>query len=170
MTGCAYFSRRDGEPLTFAGLWDEWKDRSTGETLKSCTVIITEPNDFVADIHNRMPVILGDRNFPEWLNDGGTKLLKPAADELLQRWPVSRRVNSSKADPDDETLIERNSLGPPLFAKFKPVQNVKIQSAVYCDEEATGFRRSLAGARRQPADVQHRSCASGTRCIKQASS
>ena len=53
-----YFTRADAQPITFAGLWDEWKDRTTGETLKSCTMIITQPNDFVADVHDRMPVIL----------------------------------------------------------------------------------------------------------------
>jgi putative SOS response-associated peptidase YedK len=52
-----YFTARDGSPLlTAAGLWDEWKDRGTGERLKSCTMIITEPNDFAAEIHDRMPV------------------------------------------------------------------------------------------------------------------
>ena len=40
-----YFTARDGSPaLTIAGLWDEWRDRSNGETLKSCAMIITEPN------------------------------------------------------------------------------------------------------------------------------
>jgi putative SOS response-associated peptidase YedK len=39
-----YFTRADGEPMTFAGLWDEWKDKATGEVLKSCTMLITEPN------------------------------------------------------------------------------------------------------------------------------
>jgi putative SOS response-associated peptidase YedK len=54
-----YFTAADGSPLlTAAGLWDEWKDRATGEQLKSCTVIITEPNDFVAEVHDRMPVLL----------------------------------------------------------------------------------------------------------------
>ena len=49
-----YFTARDGSPiLTAAGLWDEWKDRQTGERLKSCTMIITEPNDFAAEIHDR---------------------------------------------------------------------------------------------------------------------
>ena len=46
------------EPITFAGLWGEWKDRATGETLKSCTVIVTAPNALAAEIHDRMPVIL----------------------------------------------------------------------------------------------------------------
>jgi hypothetical protein len=42
--------------------------------------------------------------------EGGTALLKPAAGDVLQRWPVSKRVNSSKADADDPTLIERVAL------------------------------------------------------------
>jgi putative SOS response-associated peptidase YedK len=67
-------------------------------------MIITEPNDFVADVHDRMPVIRA--NFGAWLNDGETALLKPAANDVLQRWPVSQRVNSSRAPDDDPTLIE----------------------------------------------------------------
>ena len=101
-----YFSRSDGYPLTFAGLWDEWKDRAADETLKSCTMIVTDPNDLAAEIHDRMPVILERADFKSWLHDGGTRLLRPAANEVLQRWPVSKRVNSSKADPDDETLTK----------------------------------------------------------------
>ena len=52
-----YFTARDGSPvLTIAGLWDQWKNKETGERIKSCTMIITEPNDFVAEVHDRMPV------------------------------------------------------------------------------------------------------------------
>ncbi len=105
-----YFTRANGGLLTFAGLWDEWKDRSTGETLRSCTMIITEPNDFVAEVHDRMPVVLEPSDFGSWVYDGGTALLKPAANDLLQRWPVSKRVNSSKAPDDDPTLIEPISI------------------------------------------------------------
>ena len=103
-----YFTARDGSPLTFAGLWDEWKDRSNGEKLRSCTMIITEPNAFVAEVHDRMPVILDDEDFEPWLRgEAGIELLKPAPEEVLQRWPVSKRVNSSKAPVDDRTLIEQ---------------------------------------------------------------
>jgi putative SOS response-associated peptidase YedK len=100
-----YFTRTDGEPMTFAGLWDEWKDKATGEVLKSCTMLITGPNDFVAEVHDRMPVVLESKDFASWLNEGGSTLLRPAAN-VLQRWPVSRRVNSSRAPTDDPTLIE----------------------------------------------------------------
>ena len=54
--------------MTFAGLWDEWKDHAGGEKLKSCTMIVTEPNAVAAKIHDRMPVILERTDFYAWLN------------------------------------------------------------------------------------------------------
>ncbi len=107
-----YFTARDGSPaLTVAGLWDEWKDRETGLLLKSCTMIITEPNDFVAEVHDRMPVLLKEQRFEPWLRgEAGLEFLKPPPNDLLQKWPVSKRVNSSRADPDDSTLIEKIEL------------------------------------------------------------
>ena len=107
-----YFTARDGSPaLTVAGLWDEWKNRETGERLKSCTMIITEPNAFVAEVHDRMPVLLTEKQFEPWLSrEAGIEFLKPAPNDLLQRWPVSKRVNSSRADGDDATLIEQVEL------------------------------------------------------------
>ena len=103
-----YFSRVDGAPITVAGLWDEWKDIETGEPLKSCTMIITAANKFTSDTHDRMPVILEAGAFAPWLSIGaGLELLQPAANDVLQKWPVSKRVNSSRAPGDDSTLIER---------------------------------------------------------------
>jgi putative SOS response-associated peptidase YedK len=103
-----YFTARDGAPiLTAAALWDQWKNRETGERIKSCTMIITEPNAFVAEVHDRMPVLLMPDQFDHWLSgEMGVEELKPAPTDHLQRWAVSQRVNSSKADKDDATLIE----------------------------------------------------------------
>jgi putative SOS response-associated peptidase YedK len=85
--------------------------RKTGEQLKSCTMIITEPNDFAAEIHDRMPVFLRSEQFAPWLSgEAGAGILKPVPNDFLQRWPVSKRVNGSKADADDATLIERIEL------------------------------------------------------------
>ena len=79
----------------------------TGERLKSCTMIVTEPNDFAAEIHDRIPAFLMEDQFAPWLSgEAGVEYLKPAPNDYLQRWPVSKRVNSSKADADDATLIE----------------------------------------------------------------
>ena len=107
-----YFTARDGSPaLTIAGLWDEWTNPETGEPLKSCTMIITEPNQFVAEVHDRMPVLLTEDQFDPWLSgDAGIDYLKPAPDDFLQKWPVSKRVNSSRADDNDPTLIEKVEL------------------------------------------------------------
>ena len=107
-----YFTAADGSPiLTAAGLSDEWKNRETGERLKSCTMIVGEPNEFAADIHDRMPIFLREEQLAPWLSgEAGAEVLKPAPKDLLQRWPVSKRVNSSKADADDATLIEQIEL------------------------------------------------------------
>jgi putative SOS response-associated peptidase YedK len=58
-----------------------------------------------------MPVILEPDNFELWLScKTGTELLQPAAENVLQRWPLSKRVNSSRADGDDATLIDKIEL------------------------------------------------------------
>jgi putative SOS response-associated peptidase YedK len=65
----------------------------------------------VAEVHDRMPVLLSQDQFEPWLSgEAGLQVLKPAADHLLQRWPVSKRVNSSRAPDDGSTLIERIQL------------------------------------------------------------
>jgi putative SOS response-associated peptidase YedK len=104
-----YFTARDGSPaLSIAGLWDEWTNPETGKPLKSCTMIITEPNEFVAEVHDRMPVLLTEQQFDPWLTgEAGVEYLKPAPNTFLQKWPVSKRVNSSRADDNDATLIEK---------------------------------------------------------------
>src|SRR4051794_36530366 len=73
-----YFTRTDGQVISFAGLWDEWKDRASGETVKSCTMIITAPNAMVAEVHDRMPVVLEPDQFTPWLeNEAGLEILTP---------------------------------------------------------------------------------------------
>jgi len=110
-----YFTRRDGQPMTIASLWDAWHDKSENKQIESCAMVITEPNKFVADIHDRMPVILEREHFETWMRTDdpreATDLMKPAGEGVLQKRPVSRRVNSSKAPADDPTLIEEVELG-----------------------------------------------------------
>jgi putative SOS response-associated peptidase YedK len=52
-----YISSRDGSPLSFAGLWNEWNNIETGEPVGSCTIIITAANEFTRAIHDTMPVV-----------------------------------------------------------------------------------------------------------------
>ena len=59
-------ARVDGAPLALAGLWEEWR-QPDGTPLRSCTIITTTPNAVMEPIHNRMPVILGEESWDEWL-------------------------------------------------------------------------------------------------------
>jgi putative SOS response-associated peptidase YedK len=106
-----YFTLRDGRVVTIGGIQDAWNDPQSGERMRSCAMVITEPNKYVAEVHDRMPVILEEKDFEQW-ERGDVKdaaaLIKPAPEELLQKWPVPKRVNSSKAPDDDPTLIERS--------------------------------------------------------------
>jgi putative SOS response-associated peptidase YedK len=55
-----------------------------------------------------MPVLLSQEQFKPWLNGkAAVEYLQPAHADLLQKWPVSQRVNSSKAPTDDPSLIEK---------------------------------------------------------------
>ncbi|MCG6197347.1 SOS response-associated peptidase, partial [Anoxybacillus sp. LAT_38] len=58
---------RDGEPFAFAGLFDTWT-APDGHKLHTCTIITTRPNELVADIHDRMPVILRPEHESAWLD------------------------------------------------------------------------------------------------------
>lgn len=104
-----YFTRRDGQVMTIAGIQDAWNDPQSGERIRSCSMIITEPNKFVAEVHDRMPVILEAKDFEQWEKgdaEDAANLMKPARENVLQKWPVSKRVNSSRADDNDASLIE----------------------------------------------------------------
>ena len=88
-------------------LWDQWKDLETGKTISSATLIVTAANDFTRPIHDRMPVVLGRRDHDAWLTGkAGAKLLRPAPNDLLRMWPVSKRVNVSGRGDDDPSLVE----------------------------------------------------------------
>jgi putative SOS response-associated peptidase YedK len=102
-----YFTDKREPILSVAGLWDEWMDVETGKPLLSCTMAITEPNAFAAEVHDRMPVLLRREQHEDWLSGKiGKEGLVPAGEDLLQKWPVSKRVNSSRADDEDATLID----------------------------------------------------------------
>jgi putative SOS response-associated peptidase YedK len=79
-----YFCRVDGQPLVFPGLWDTWRD-AEGQPLRSCTIITTAANAVVASVHRRMPVILPESSWDEWLRpephgrDDLRRLLAPGA-------------------------------------------------------------------------------------------
>ena len=102
-----FISAADGGLLSFAGLYDRWKNPETGERLASCTIIVTDANELTRPIHDRMPVVLDKADIRGWLSgEDGTELLRPAGEDRLRMWPVSRRVNKTGAGDDDPTLLD----------------------------------------------------------------
>jgi putative SOS response-associated peptidase YedK len=112
-----FIHRRDGEPMAFAGLWAAWRD-ANGEWLRSCAIVTTNANNTLAPLHDRMPVVLEERDWDRWLDPGSgdvdalAHLLQPASDDLLVAYPVGTAVNS--ADNDGPELVERVELEPTL--------------------------------------------------------
>ncbi len=66
-----FISAASGEVLSIAGLWDQWKDPESGETISSATSIVTAANDFTRAIHDRMPVLLDRRDHGSVANREG---------------------------------------------------------------------------------------------------
>jgi putative SOS response-associated peptidase YedK len=107
-----YFTAKNGDPiLLIAGLWESWKNpEAPHDTVRSATMVITEPNAFVATLHDRMPVLLTRETMGDWLSGAkGLELLKPAPEDAVKAHPVARTVNSSKA-PDEPALIQKIEL------------------------------------------------------------
>jgi putative SOS response-associated peptidase YedK len=89
-------ARTDGAPLAFAGLWESWVDPA-GDLLCTFAIVTTAANADMAQLHNRMPVVLERAAWPVWLGeeeDDYQALLRPATRGALRLWPVSRAVNS----------------------------------------------------------------------------
>ena len=97
-----FISLASGEPFGLAALWENWKDKDSGDTLQSTTLLTQAANPFMESLHHRMPVILQPETATEWLADG-SEYLQHAAEKTppLQAWPVSRRVNNARNDGDD---------------------------------------------------------------------
>ncbi len=100
-----YIHATDDGVLGLAGLWEVWRDPE-GNSLQTCTILTTRPNELVAPLHNRMPVILEPEDYGTWLDPGdqpelGLHLLRPYPADRLDAYPVSTLVNSPKNDSPD---------------------------------------------------------------------
>ena len=110
-----FFQMKDESSFAFAGIWDKWErdDRS----ITSCAIITTTPNDLLATIHDRMPVMLSAEAYETWLSaDADPRelkaLLAPYPARAMKSFPVSTRVNSAQID--DAQLVEPVELKPEL--------------------------------------------------------
>lgn len=107
-----FIHRADGRPLAFAGLWDRWRNPAGdgGDRLRSTSIITTTPNDLMATLHDRMPVILPPERWAEWLDptnhdvEALQGLLVPAAPDLLVVHPVSTAVGNVRNDGPELVL------------------------------------------------------------------
>ncbi len=105
-----YFYLTNKEVFGFAGLWEEWLDKESGESLETCTIITTEANDVLKPVHDRMPVILKAADYDEWLDlkesntDKLQKLLAPYPPDEMSSHAVSRAVNSPTLDSPELIL------------------------------------------------------------------
>ena len=114
-----YISSRDGSPLAFAGIWETWRSKrasASNEELRSCSIITGPPNELIAPLHDRMPMILPREQWSDWLDpeqedvDVLQSLLRPAPEDWLQWWTVSTAVNTVRRH--DEALIEPAEVVP----------------------------------------------------------
>ena len=101
-----YIRMKDGAPFAFAGLWENWNSPD-GSQILSTTIITTNPNQLIAPIHNRMPVIIPKDSYQTWLTTSEIKpeemnpLLCPYDHTLMDAYQVSRLVNSPKNETPD---------------------------------------------------------------------
>jgi putative SOS response-associated peptidase YedK len=105
-----YIRLKNREPFALAGLWDEWKPPDKEDSLRTCAVITTDPNELVRELHNRMPVILNRDAYNFWLDPETHKaedfkdLFVPYPSNELEAYQVSTRVN--KPGYDSPELIK----------------------------------------------------------------
>jgi len=100
-----FIHMKDRKPFAIAGLWDEWHSPEGG-ILRTCTIITTEPNELMSNLHNRMPVILDKKNYDEWLEpathatrrENLIHLIQPFPADRMSAYPVSTFVNVPSND------------------------------------------------------------------------
>ncbi len=102
-----YIGLKDRQPFAFAGLWEHWE--GGGEIIDSCAIIVTQANELIGAIHDRMPVILDPADYELWLDPDAKEphlvepLLRPYSVERMAAYPINTRVNNPKND--DRSLV-----------------------------------------------------------------
>ena len=106
-----FISLADGSPFAFAGLWENWNSKGSDESLQTTAIITTAANEFMATLHQRMPVVMRPQQAERWLA-GDAGLLSEVIDDVpaFQAWPVDRKVNNARnegavlIDPAGDTI------------------------------------------------------------------
>jgi putative SOS response-associated peptidase YedK len=93
---------KSGVPFALAAIWEMWRDPKTGEDIKTFCVLTCEPNEMMATIHNRMPVMLHGADYARWLMDPDpSDLMKPYPADLMTMGRIDRKVGNYKNDSPD---------------------------------------------------------------------
>lgn len=107
-----YIHLKSGQPFGFAGLYNIWKSPE-GEGIITSTIITTNANKLIMPIHDRMPVIIPPEKYDEWLDSsahdtgGVAPLLQPYESDMMELYPVTRRMNSYKYNkPENIAQVE----------------------------------------------------------------
>lgn len=105
----------DDAPFALAAIWESWRN-ANGEDFRTFAVITCEPNEMMATIHDRMPVVLAPEDYMRWLDlddPDPRDLMKPFPSELMKMWPIGRKVGSPRNNtPDILDLAELGSEPP----------------------------------------------------------
>lgn len=92
-----YISQASNEAFAFAGLWEDWTDKETGESLQTTAIVTTAADNFMSRLHSRMPVLLTPETAERWLA-GDMQILDEASAiyPVMQAWPVEGKVNNAR--------------------------------------------------------------------------
>ena len=96
---------KDGSPFGIAGIWENWKEPASGELIRTFAIITIDASELLADIHDRMPVILAPPDYTRWLGD------EPDPRDLMRASrPTSCGCGRSrpgvKPENDDPSILE----------------------------------------------------------------
>ena len=109
--------------MAFAGIWEGCPG---DEVVRSFAIITTDANQLLRPVHDRMPVVLEEADWPVWLGEregDPSALLRPARDDVLCLWPISPAVNSS-ANNDPTLLKTAEQAAPGLSPASKSLEPV----------------------------------------------
>ena len=116
------FELNGGELFAFAGLWDQWKERS-GKTIETRSILTTTANAVTSVAHDRMPVILERESYKRWLDphmqdaDAASEMLRPYEARFMRCYPVRNKINYVANDDEEcSRPVERVELQQPLFS------------------------------------------------------
>jgi len=97
-----FIQQKNNSLLTVAGIWERWEDKQNNETLYSCSLITTDANPFMQNIHDRMPVIIKPEQYDEWLNQSNQntselqKLLHSYSRDDLKAHQVTASMSNAR--------------------------------------------------------------------------